>query len=756
MRDSYRDMTMAVGSAITRVDGPLKCSGRAHYTSDRRLDGMLIAVPVGATIAKGELTALDTRAAAAMPGVRAILTHENIGGFKRVDKKTGIKIDEMRPPLDDTTIRYYGQYIALVVADTFEEANAAVLAVKATYRTAGQPNVAMAMTPDEKPKVASERGDVDSAFQSAEVKIDHTYTTPIETHNPIELHASVAVFDGSHYTLYESTQAIVNHQGAMAQILGVPKDHIRIVTEYLGGGFGGKLWPWTHTVLAAGAARQLRRPIKLVVTRKMMFETVGHRPNTQQRMRLSATPDGRLTSLQQDYIKQAPALDMRAENCGEATPYLYSTANLRVTGAAARRDIAPDTSMRGPGAVPGLFALESAMDELALALNMDPVALRLKNEPTQDESLGVPFSSRHLVECLQRGADQFGWEKRNSAVGSMRAPAAPNPITGVAGDEILGWGVASCSWMAMRVPAQAAVAFRNDGTLRVSSGTQDIGTGTYTVLAQMAAQQAGVPLAQVVVAIGDTQLPAGPMSGGSMATASLVPAVSSAARDAIAKLLQAAGQAEGSPFAGKAAADLGFAEGRVHLHGQPPAAGWPFAQVLQAAKLDGVQGEGKSGASSGDADAKQVSIHSYGAHFVEVGWQPETARLRVRRVVTVIDGGKVINPKTGANQIEGAIMMGVGMAMFEGTEYDEHSGAPINSNLADYIVASNADTPEIEVTFLDYPDPALNELGARGIGEIGLAGFAAAVTAAVYHATGVRVRDLPVHVEKLLGSTVTA
>ncbi|SDV51381.1 xanthine dehydrogenase family protein molybdopterin-binding subunit [Chitinasiproducens palmae] len=744
MKNPDKNISAVIGGAYSRVDGPLKVSGAAHYSSDRRLPGMLTAVPVSATIAKGTLIRLDTQAAEHMPGVRAVITRRNIGPLYRVNKASKVKIDESRPPLEDDVIRYYGQYVALVVADTFEQASAAAAAVHAEYRSE-RPNVSMKLSPQEKPEEDSKRGDVDAAFAAGPVTLDATYTTPIETHNPIELHASVAAYDGSAFTLYECTQAIVNHRSAMAQMLGVPDERVRIITEYLGGGFGGKLWPWTHSVLAAAAARQLKRPIKLVVSRKMMFETVGHRPNTQQRMRLSATREGRLTSLQQDYITHAPVQDKRKENCGEATPYLYSTPNLRVTSAYARRDIAPDTSMRGPGAVPGLFAVESAMDEMALALGMDPVAFRLLNEPKIDESLGVPFSSRHLAECLRAGADKFGWARRDPRVGAMRD-----------GEEVLGWGVASCSWMAKRIPAQANVQFNADGTLRVSSATQDIGTGTYTVLAQMAARDTGVPLDRVVVDIGDSQLPSGPMSGGSMATSSLVPAVSQAAKQALARLLEAASQAERSSLSGASVQDLTVTAGRVHRKGSDPASGLPFEKVLQTARLSHVGGSGKSGDSSSDPGADKVSIHSYGAHFVEIGWQPAIARLRVRRVVTFIDGGKVINTKTGRNQIEGAIMMGIGMAMFEKTSYDARTGAPINSNLADYIVAVNADTPDIDVTFLDYPDYALNELGARGIGEIGLAGFAAAVTAAVHHATGIRVRDLPVHIEDLLASTVRA
>jgi xanthine dehydrogenase YagR molybdenum-binding subunit len=370
------------------------------------------------------------------------------------------------------------------------------------------------------------------------------------------------------------------------------------------------------------------------------------------------------------------------------------------------------------------------------------VQLRLANEPALDETLGVPFSSRHLKECLTTGADRFGWAKRNPVVGSMRKDG-----------NVLGWGVAACSWIAERFPAQVKMMFKADGSVRVASGTQDIGTGTYTVLGQMAAEFAGVELSKVTVVIGDTSLPPGPISGGSMATASLVPAVAQAARAAIDKLLAAASE-DDKHFEGVDAAQLAFAQGRVHRKGEAPADGRRFEDVLASARLAHVEGTGKSEGTFGQKGKKEYSSHSFGAHFAEVTWQPEIARLRVSRVLTVIDAGRIINPLTGRNQIEGAVVMGVGMALFEKTHYDPRNGMAINSNLADYIMATHADSPELDVVFLDYPDTKLNEMGARGIGEIGLAGIAAAITAAVHHATGVRVRDLPVHIEDLLASKV--
>lgn len=730
-----------VGRRTVRVDGPLKVSGQAPYASDFHFDGMVYAVPVCATIGSGTVAAIDTGKAGAMPGVKKIYTHDNIGTFYRVSKSSRAKVDEKRPPLSDNVIRYYGQYVALVVADTFEHATAAADAVKVTYTGQQPPNVATTLHADGDPKTDTERGDPEGAFAKAATKIDYTYATPFETHNPIELHASLAVWDGSRFTLYETTQGVMNFRAVMAQMLGVPEDRVEVITEYLGSGFGGKLWPWMQAPLAAAAARDLGVPVKLVVSRRMMFHDVGHRPYTQQRLRLSATPEGRLTSLRQDFI-YSRALDADyKENCGEGTGFFYSTPNLRVTAAHATRNVGPATSMRGPGAVPGVYALESAMDELALALDIDPLVLRQRNEPDKDEQKNLPFSSRHYQECLSRGAEKFGWSRRKPGIGAMRND-----------EEVLGWGMAGCTWIAERFAAQAKLLLQSDGGVRVTSGTQDIGTGTYTILAQMAAEMAGVNIDKVKVEIGHSSLPPGPLSGGSMATASLVPAMVGAADDAGSKLLKIASD-EDATFKGVDADDLVFTKGRVHRKNQSPEQGRSFAQVLKSAGVSHVEGHGKSEGTVGNKD-KKYSFHSFGAHFVEVGWQPDIARLRVNRVVTVIDAGRIINPLAGRNQIEGAVVMGVGMALLERSEYDHRNGMVINSNLADYLMATHADSPELDVEFLDYPDLHLNALGARGIGEIGLAGIPAAITAAVYHATGVRVRKLPLRIEDLLASKV--
>ncbi len=743
--------TSPIGRSTPRVDGPLKVSGQAQYTSDFHFPGQLYAVPVEATIANGRVVKLDTVAAEKMPGVRAIFHRENIGKIFRSTLGPGFEgiTDERRPPFEDDVVHYYGQYVALAVADTFENAKAAADAVRVSYEKL-QPNVDTELEADDEPavvmtwygsvtRVQSERGDPEVAFASAPVKLDQTYVTPAETHNVIELHATTAIWEGSTLTLYEASQGVFNLQGVLAQMFALPKENVRVITKFLGSGFGNKLWPWTHCALAAAAARQLAKPVKLVISRKMAFQTVGHRPRTQQRVRLGATPDGRLVALLHDYVHQKSVLDPYHENCGESTPFHYGVPNLRVAFGRASRNVGAPTSMRGPGAVPGLYATESAMNELADQLKIDPVRLRTLNEPKIDEALGIPFSSRHLLECFQLGAEKFGWSRRTPGIGSMKRDGLT-----------LGWGMASCSWLAARFPAEASVELRDDGTARVACGTQDIGTGTYTILAQLTSQKTGVPLEKVAVALGDTALPAGPISGGSMTAGSVVPAVFQAADNAIAVLLSMATTTPGSPFENRTPAELGFEGGRLFVKADGSAGGVPFADLLRRANLRLVTGSGKSEGTFGNPDAK-FSTHSFGCHFVEITWQPEIARLRVSRVVTVIDAGRILNPLAGRNQIEGAVVMGIGMALLEHTIYDPQNGAPINSNLADYIVAVNADVPPIDVHFLDYPDQEINELGARGIGEIGLAGFAAAVTAAVHHATGVRVRELPVKIEGLLG-----
>src|SRR6202789_62284 len=444
-----------IGVAVARLDGPLKTTGTAPYASRFHFSRLVYAVPVCATIANGKIRSLDTSAAERLPGVLLVLHHGNIGPLFRIAGHG--RNSEDRPPFEDEVIYYWGQYVAVAVAETFEQAQAAAAAVRVQYDVE-KPNVSTVLNDQlaGSPKTESKRGDSEAGCSGAPVRLDETYIPPAETHNPMEMHGTVAVWDGKKYMLYEASQGVVNHLAVMAQVLGVPKENIQVISKFIGSGFGGKLFPWPHSALAATGSRRLNRPVKLTLSRKMMFSNVGHRPRTQQRMRLGATTEGKLVSLQQDYRNHTSLIDDIHENCGEATPFLYSVANLQVTSALVKRNVGTPTPMRGPGAVPGLFAVESAMDELAIKLNMDPVQLRLGLDTLTDEESNKPFSSRHLKECLQVGSEKFGWSRRTPQVGSMRD-----------GDLILGWGVACSSWGAGRGPSQCAVNLLANGRVRV-------------------------------------------------------------------------------------------------------------------------------------------------------------------------------------------------------------------------------------------------------------------------------------------------
>jgi xanthine dehydrogenase YagR molybdenum-binding subunit len=755
-----------IGAAVPRIDGPLKTTGTARYAVDHDFPGLAHAVAVQATIAKGRIRSLDASAAEKMPGVLLVFHHGNMDKVYRLfPHQDDANMSEARPPFEDDKIYYWGQYVAIVVAETLEQANAAAEAIRIDYDSE---------TPDVRRDLETgftgerhsswKRGDPDQALASAPVVIDQTYITPVETHNPMEMHGTVAVWDQDSVTLYESSQGVVNHRIVMAEVLGVPRENVRVLSRFIGSGFGGKLFPWPQSTMAAVAARRLNRPVKLSVDRRMMFANVGHRPRTEQRIRLGATPDGKLTAARHDFLNHTSMLDDIVERCGEQTPFLYSTANLEVTSGLARRNVGTPTPMRGPGAVPGLFALESAMDELAIRLKMDPLQLRILNDAERDEGTNKPFSSRHLKECFTTGAEKIGWSRRTPQPGSMRRDG-----------KIIGLGLGGASWGAARIACSATVELCPNGRICVRCATQDIGTGTYTVFAQVMHAKTGVPLDRIDVFLGDSSLPDGPTSGGSMATSAILPAATNAADAAVTRLLNIATLTPSSPFFGVKPDSLTLSEGRIRtkatierggLHGvalhsddtpasHAPANGLPFEQVISLARLSGITGSGKTFPSFEDPKAKQYSMHSFGAHFAEVEWEPEIARLRVSRIVSVFDCGRIINQKAASNQILGAAVMGVGMALLEETRYEPRSGQPINGNFADYLVATCADLPQLDVVFLDYPDLIVNEYGARGVGEIGMAGVAPAITAAVYHATGVRVRELPVRIEDLLKSTIT-
>jgi xanthine dehydrogenase YagR molybdenum-binding subunit len=733
-----------IGASVTRVDGPLKVTGGARYAVDHPIDDVVYGVGVASTIGSGRITRIDTSVAGKMPGVLEILHHGNTDPLFRPANplEQESRAGESRPPFEDDKVYYYGQFVALVIANTLEQAQDAASHVKVEYdaQKARVANDEMP-APSGDPHIHYARGDAAGAFESAPVKIDETYVARPVTHNPMEMHGTIAVWKDGGLTLYETTQGVVNHRNVMSEMMGVPLDKVQVISPFCGSGFGGKLFPWPHSMLAAMGAMRLNRPVKVNVPRTLMFTTVGHRPLTHQHFRIGATQDGKLLSMQHDVLQPTSMIDNYTERCTGVTTMMYSCPNVSATQYVIPMNIGTPTPMRGPGITPGLYALDAAMDDLAIRLNMDPLELRLKNYSETDEGEGKPFSSKHLRECYQTGAEKFGWSKRNLKVGSMRD-----------GNEVLGWGMGTATWDAGRGSAEVRVRLTADGRARASSATQDIGTGTYTVFAQVVAEKTGLPLDRIDVVLGDTSLPPGPMSGGSTATASVLPAIARASEAVIALVAQAASRTPGSPFEKADPKTLAMTEGRLHVQGQSSESGVPFEQILKMRRLAALDGQART---APDPEDKKFSSYSFGAQFVEVGWDPGIARLRVRRTVTVIDAGKIINEKTARNQILGAVVMGIGMGIFEETYYDPRTAKPLNNNFADYLVATNADVPEMECIFVQYPDLHLNEYGARGVGEIGLTGMASAITMAVWHATGVRVRKLPVRIEELMSESKT-
>ncbi|WP_346797111.1 xanthine dehydrogenase family protein molybdopterin-binding subunit [Halomonas sp. Bachu 37] len=729
-----------IGAAKPRIEGPLKLTGRALYSSDNHLDGMVYAYGVFSSIASGEITNLDLSAAKQSPGVIDIFHHDHFPRLFRTPSsmEQQNKVDEERLPFEDNKIHYAGQFVALVVADSFENARAAAYKVKADYHeSAAIANLAQAMAqgePELQEGAGHSRGEPEPAFENAAHRIDYTYSTPVETHNPMEMHATVAAWHDGKLTMYDTTQGVVNARNVYAKVFGLSPDRVEVLTPFLGSGFGGKLWPWPHAIAAAAAAREIGRPVQLVVPRQAMFTTTGHRPETRQRLRLATDDDGRLVSLRHDSISTMSNLDQDTvfvESCGQMTKALYACENTQVTHSIIRNNRGTPTSMRAPGAAPGMFALESAMDEMAHAAGIDPLEFRRRNYSDTDQSKELPWSSNQLREAYDQAAEKFGWDKRNPEIGSMRE-----------GNEIIGWGMAACNWEAIRRECDARVSLRSDGTAYASCATQDIGTGTYTIVAQAVSEITGLPLEKIEVELGDSSYPSGPISGGSWATATTLPAIAEAARAALDQLKGYA-ISESGVFAGAKKEDISFSDGQLaNADGRTVT----FADVLKARKLASADGE----AHSGTAPTDQYSFRSFGAHFVEVRWDPGISNLRISRVVSAIDVGRAINALTSRSQVEGAIVMGIGMALFEQTEYDHRNARPVNNNYAEYLVPVHADQPEIDVILLDYPDYKFNEFGARGIGEIGITGVTAAIANAVHHATGKRIRELPITLDKLM------
>lgn len=730
-----------IGKAQKRIDGRLKVSGQARYAADYPQDGMLFAYGVYSTVARGRILAIDDAAARSMPGVVEILHHGNVPRLHRTPETamsfdsilSASKTDEHRLPFEDDQVYYPGQFVALVVANTFEQARAAARAVKVRYEAQDAVKSleqGMRLHGAKEAEGTHKRGQPDDAFKGAAKRIDVTYTTPVETHNPMEMHATTARWQDGRLYVEESTQGVVNHRNFLANVFDLNPEQVEVRAPFIGSGFGGKLWPWPHSIAACAAARVTGRPVQLMLPRAQMFSTVGHRPETRQRLRLATDAAGKLVALSHESYNSTSTVDVYTETCGSVSKSLYSCPNVLVSHHTSPVNRGTPTSMRAPGAAPGLFALESAIDEMALAANVDPLEFRTRNLASRDESSDLPWSSNHLPEAIEKAAKQFGWQQRKPQVGAMRD-----------GDEIIGYGMGACNWEAFQVPTEARVSLQANGTALVQCGVQDIGTGTYTIVAQTISELTGLPMDKVEVQLGNSSFVPGPVSGGSWVTASIMPALAGATRQALDKLRSYAVTEKGF-FAGEKPESLEVQDGHL-VKGERRIS---FAKVLEQQRLARADGTHHSE----QKNAKEFSFRSFGAHFVEVRWDPGISRLRVSRVVSAIDVGKVVNPLAARNQVEGAIVMAIGMSLFEATEHDPRTGLAVNDNYAEYVVPVHADQPEIDVILLDYPDLNLNEFGARGIGEIGITGLAAAVANAVYHATGKRIRDLPITKEKLM------
>jgi xanthine dehydrogenase YagR molybdenum-binding subunit len=777
-------MNELIGKPIDRVDGRLKVTGQAKYAAEFQAHGLVHAVTAQSTISNGTIRNIDTRAAETAPGVLRVMTYRNAPRLHPIGDKPGggassVKLGEKNLlPLQDDKIWYNGQHIAVVIADTLERAEYAAGLIKVEYDE--QPaiyEIEQAIADAYLPKqsfgrnIQFSRGNAAQTLQEAPVKVEQTYTTPVYHHNPMEPHATIAVWEGEHLTIYDSTQSVMGSRDAVAFVLGLPKEKVRLLSPFIGGGFGCKGFTWHHTFLAPMAAKMTGKPVKLVLDRQQMFTSNGHRSRTIQEIKLGAAPDGTLTSIQHQTVSATSFVDEFVETAGLATHILYAGPNLNVSHRLVKVNKGTPCPTRAPGEAPGTFAIEVAMDELAYAVKMDPLELRLKNYATKNPHTQQPWSAKFLHDCYTIGADSIGWNQRNPLPGSMHE-----------GNYLVGFGLATATYPANRVAASAAVRLFPDGRAIAASCTQDIGTGTYTIMTQIAAESLGMPMTRVQFKLGDSNLPKGPGSGGSQSAASVGPAVRAAAFDAKSKAIRLAIADRRSPLYGQTEDDILVHNGRLFSRNDHTK-GETYSQIMTRNRLSMLEGQastnvstretGSPGADAPNApgkqeqggtrpqrnpaviedeavDRKQYAFQSFGAQYAKVLVDPLTGTVRVARLTSVMDIGRVLNAKTARNQIMGGMIFALGMALMEETIYDHRTGRPVTRDLANYRVPVHADMPDFDIRFLDRPDPFISPMGARGIGEIGITGTTAAIANAVYHATGRRIRDLPIVPDKLL------
>jgi xanthine dehydrogenase YagR molybdenum-binding subunit len=746
----------ALGAPVSRAEGPLKVAGQARYAIEQKLENMAYGVTVQSTRAAGRILSIDTSAARALPGVVDVYTHWNSLklGKPTVYSKGGGATEEFTP-LQDDIVRFNGMHIALVVAETFEQATEAASLLKVEYEDAeaildindlkAKPQLIDAM--------GAAWGDAATAFADAEVKIDVAYTTAREYNVPLEPHACIASWEGGKITLWEPSQWVGGARSVVAEWLDIPIENVRVISPYVGGGFGSKIGAHPHVGLACAASRKLGRPIKVSLTRPQTFTGLGGRPATRQTLSIGASKDGKLMSIVHESWNETAIDETHVEACNNVTKIMYAVPNL-----ASRLNVVPVHAVqpgwkRGPGENPSAYALESAMDELAYALKMDPITLRLANWADADPSNQMPWTTRRLREAYAAGAEAIGWWKRNPEPRSMRD-----------GRQLIGYGMAAGVYPMIRTASEAKIILHANGQIEVLSAGTDIGTGTYTILAQTAADALGVPVASVAVRLGDTVLPRSALAGGSQQANNLAAALARAAKNTRDALLSLAATDAQSPLAGSKLTDLTFEKGAIRPTRRPRGS-MSIAALLRAVGKDRLEIDGNTFAAGATEDVKNsadrsfaqlkgateggLSAHSWCAQFVEVRVDEDFGTIRVKRMVSAFDSGRIFNPKLAESQWIGGMIMGLGQTLLEEGYIDHRDGRTVNANFADYVVPVNADVPEVRVISVGIPDLQATALGGKGVGEIGVVGVAPAIGNAVFHATGKRIRSLPITLEKL-------
>jgi xanthine dehydrogenase YagR molybdenum-binding subunit len=731
-------MTALIGSGVDRVDGPAKVRGAAPYPTDVTYPQLAHAALVRSTIASGRVIAIDDHDARATAGVLTVITHETAPTL--TPAPFGLLGPAPPPPLQDDRIHHHGQYVAVVVAATAHEADVAARLVKVEYEGGDpplldfdDPRSALEATPWD---TATQRGDVEAGLAEADVIHEATYTTADNTNNPLGLFATVAAWEGDIVTVHDATQWPAYTQATIAEVFGIEPAAVHVRSPYVGGAFGAGLFVWQHVILAVLAARAVGRPVKLVLTRPQMFTGVGHRPSSVQSIRMGARRDGELVAIEHVSTNSASIKHASIEPISGATARSYACANVATTDQQRRLNIPLPGSMRGPGHAQGNFALESAIDELAYALGLDPLELRLRNFAAVHPQSGLPWSSNALGECYTVGAERFGWSRRDPEPGSMRE-----------GHWKIGYGLAAISWSWWQVRCQARATITRDGRAHVCSAASDPGTGTRTVMRQVAGERLGLPLNDVRFELGDSEMPWAPASGGSSLTASLGNAVHAACEALVRRFLDVVADDDRSPLRGCSLDDVRVAEGRIHRR-DDPSDGEHYTDILARHGLNELTVDAEATPPSQE-NAELARSGPFAAKFVEVRVDEDLGLIRVARITTAIDAGRILNEKTARSQIVGGTIGGIGQALLEETITDPGTGRITNATFGDYLIPVNADTPDIDVVFVGRPDP-LTPLGAKGLGEIGLVGIAAAIANGVHHATGRRIRSIPITLDRLL------